>query len=105
MADVAIVDGTIETALIKAAHTQIKEIATSYKDVMLEVEMITQKVRENWVGVGRNEFESQYNILIRKIEDFGDALQDVYDALVDSESHYMETDESKRQDYIMSMQG
>lgn len=100
-----IVDGNIDTAKIYAAHRQIKSIVSSYKEVNKEVSEITIKIEENWVGKGRNEFESQYNLLIRKIEDFGDVLQDIYDALVEAEAGYEEADDTVRQDFVQAMEG
>lgn len=97
------VKGNINSGTIYNTHTQIKALVESYKEVNLEVERITQTVCENWVGKGRNEFESQYNILIKKIDDFGDTLQEIYDALVDAEAQYEDTDDSIRQDYVMAM--
>jgi WXG100 family type VII secretion target len=94
---------TIDTEKIYATHAQIKEIVESYKTVNLEVSKITQNVKENWVGEGRNEFESQYNLLIRKVDDFGDALKDIYDALVQAEADYEATDDQIRQQFTMAM--
>ena len=101
----AIVDGNIDTSKIYATHRQIKEIVDSYKDVNLEVSQITKKIKENWVGKGRNEFESQYNLLIRKIDDFGDTLQEIYDALVQAEAEYETTDDGLRQQFVMAIEG
>lgn len=99
-----IVDGNIDTQKIYNAHRQIKTIVSSYKEVNREVSDITLKIQENWVGKGRNEFESQYKLLIRKIDDFGDVLQDIYDALVDAEAGYEETDDTIRQDFVQAME-
>jgi WXG100 family type VII secretion target len=99
-----IVSGTVETAKIKATHTKIRQIAESFKDVNLEVSQITQTIKENWVGKGRNEFESQYNLLIKKIDDFGDTLQDIYEALVQAEAEYATADDKLRQQFVMAMQ-
>ena len=77
--------GTIETKKIREAHQEIKKIVEKYKEVNQEVSEITMKVEENWVGKGRDMFESQYNSLIKKIDDFGDTLIDIYDALVKAE--------------------
>lgn len=96
--------GTIDTKAIYDTHAQIKDIVLSYKDMNLKVSRITSEVRENWVGKGRNEFEAQYNFLIRKIEDFGDTLQEIYDALVEAEAAYEDQDDSIRQAYVMSME-
>ena len=99
-----ICDGHIDTEKIYATHRQIKEIVESYKDVNLEVSQITKKIKENWVGKGRNEFESQYNLLIKKIDDFGDTLQDIYDALVEAESEYLTFDDGLRQECVKAIE-
>lgn len=100
-----ICEGNIDTAKIYETHRQIKEIVESYKDVNLEVSQITKKIKENWVGKGRNEFESQYNLLIKKIDDFGDTLQDIYDALVDAEAEYETSDDGLRQEFVKAIEG
>ncbi len=99
-----ICDGNIDTKLIYDTHCQIKELVESYKEINLKVTRITTEVKDNWVGKGRNEFESQYRILIGKIEDFGDTLQDIYDGLVEAEAAYEDADDEIRQKYVMSMQ-
>lgn len=100
-----ICEGNIDTAKIYDAHRQIKEIVSAYKEVNTAVSNITKNVRENWVGAGRNEFESQYNLLINKIDDFGEVLQEIYDALVNAEAEYETSDDTIRQRFVMSMQG
>lgn len=99
-----ICDGSIDTEKIYETHRQIKEIVESYKDVNLEVSQITKKIKENWVGKGRNEFESQYNLLIKKIDDFGDTLQDIYDALVEAEAEYETSDDGLRQEFVKAIE-
>lgn len=99
-----ICDGHIDTGKIFETHSQIKEIVESYKDVNLQVSQITKKIKENWVGKGRNEFESQYNLLIKKIDDFGDTLQDIYDALVEAEAEYETSDDGLRQEFVKAIE-
>jgi Uncharacterized protein conserved in bacteria len=98
-----ICNGVINTSMIYDTHRQIKEIVESYKEVNLKVARITSEVNENWVGKGHNEFQSQYNLLIKKIDDFGDTLQDIYNALVEAEASYEDTDDDIRQDFAMAM--
>lgn len=97
------IDGTINSGDIFDAHTKIKEIVESYKDINIRVHSITEKVNENWVGNGQTEFESQYNLLIKKIDDFGDTLQDIYDALVKAEAAYEEQDDNLRKDFVKAI--
>ena len=67
------------------------------------MEEITHQVKENWVGKGLNEFEHQYKTLIKKIDDFGDTLIDIYEALVQAQGEYDTADDNMRQAYKMSM--
>lgn len=95
--------GSIDTSIIYDTHVQVKEIVEAYKQVNLEVARITAEVNENWVGQGQTEFESQYKLLIGKIDDFGEILQDIYNALVEAEGTYEDTDDDIRQDFVMAM--
>ena len=94
---------TIMTEKINAAHTQISKIVERYKIINSEVAKTTEKVKENWVGEGRTEFESQYNLLICKIDDFGDTLKDIYDALVNAEAEYESTDDGLRKEFVKAI--
>lgn len=100
----AIVNGTVDSEAIYNAHTQIKQLVSSYKNVKKDVSTITNTIKDNWVGKGRNEFQAQYNLLIKKVDDFGDTLVDIYDALVDAESQYEETDLSIYNEFERSME-
>lgn len=99
-----ICDGNIDTAIIYDTHVQIKEIVESYKEVNAKVSSITSEINENWVGKGQTEFESQYNLLIKKIDDFGDTLLDIYEALVKAEAKYEDKDDDIRQEFTMAME-
>lgn len=99
-----ICEGTILTEKINAAHRQIREIAESYNETNLEVHKITKGILDNWVGEGRNEFQTQYNLLIKKIDDFGETLLDIYNALVEAEASYQTSDDSLRQEYVKAIE-
>ncbi len=96
MAKGSVVSGTIETEKIQRAHETIKQLVSEYKDVNFKVEEITHQVKENWVGKGLNEFEHQYKTLIKKIDDFGDTLIDIYEALVQAQGEYDTADDNMR---------
>ena len=103
MAKGSVVSGTIETEKIQRAHETIKQLVSEYQDVNFKVEEITHQVKENWVGKGLNEFEHQYKTLIKKIDDFGDTLIDIYEALVQAQGEYDTADDTMRQAYKMAM--
>ena len=89
--------GHIDTSIIYDTHVQ------AYRQANSEVARITAEVNENWVGQGQTEFESQYKLLISKIDDFGEILQDIYNALVEAEASYEDADDDMRQDFVMAM--
>ena len=95
--------GSIDTEKIYNTHRQIKEIVEAYKNVNYEVSSITTRVKESWVGEGSTEFQSQYNLLIKKIDDFGETLQDIYDALVQAEAEYETSDDGLRQEFVKAI--
>lgn len=99
----ALISGKINTENIYDTHAAIKNLVEQYKEINLEVSNITATVNENWVGKGHSEFESQYKLLISKIEDFGDTLQEIYDALVDAEASYEAQDASLGNELTVAM--
>lgn len=99
-----ITSGTIVTKNIYDTHRQIKNIVESYKNINYTVNDISIKILGDWVGQGRNEFKSQYNLLIRKIDDFGDLLQEIYDALVQAEADYQTADNDIKQEYVKTIE-
>lgn len=101
--EAVICEGTIESEKIYAAHTQVKAIVDAYKTINTAVTNTTRTVNDNWVGKGNNEFQSQYKLLISKIDDFGDTLQEMYEALVQSEADYATADNSLGIEYSMSI--
>lgn len=100
MSEQKVVSGHIETEKIKKAHETIRNLVHTYdQELRPGVTAITLKAKQNWVGKGRNEFESQYNLIIRKIEDLGDVLNEIYQGLVNAEADYATEDNDLKQDF------
>lgn len=95
--------GTINTGSIYNTHRQIKKIVDAYSSLNKEVSDVTETILDDWVGYGRNEFETQYSLLMAKIDDFGDVLYEIYDALVEAEAEYEELDDETRQSFVQAM--
>ena len=95
--------GMINTESIYNTHRQVKKIVSSYSSLNKEAADITETILDDWVGYGRNEFETQYSLLMSKIEDFGDVLYEIYDALVEAEAEYEELDDETRQSFVQAM--
>lgn len=102
--NVTVASGNINAQKIYATHTKIKKIVEEYVAIQHEVADIERTIEENWVGEGRNEFETQYNMLISKVDDFGDVLAEMYDNLVQAEADYETADNDLKINYDMAMQ-
>lgn len=100
-----IVSGHIEESDIQAAIEEMTAIALSYREIQEKVNSTTRTVKENWVGKGRVAFESQYNILIRKIEDFGDTLEEICDSLIEADKQYQKADNEMSRSYTKTKEG
>lgn len=100
-----IVSGHIEESDIQAAITKIQQIAMSYKEIQSTVNKTTLTAKQNWVGKGRDAFENQYDILICKIKDFGDTLEEICDGLIGADAAYQDADNSLMRSYTKSKEG
>lgn len=95
--------GVIKTVGIAAAREQMFAIMQRFMNVKDSVNKTRQTLCDDWVGEGRNEFEVQYRLLISKVDDIGQNLEEMYQALVDAEATYQEGDASLNQEIVMSM--
>lgn len=96
--------GTIELEYIVAARKQMYDMVHTFLDIKERINTTTEQVKRQWVGKGRNEFETQYKLLIAKIGDMGDSLDEMYNALVDAEAAYGGADEDMCQSMAMASQ-
>lgn len=96
--------GTIETEKIGAARAKMLEILNKFRTVQGDLDTTKKNLCEDWVGEGRNEFQTQYQLLISKVSDIGDSLDEMYNALVEAEASYGDTDSEIRQGVVMSFQ-
>lgn len=93
--------GTIEEKAISAAREKMYELTHQFISIQDRINQTSEMVKANWVGKGRNEFENQYNLLIAKIGELSDSLDEMYEALVDAETEYREVDNALRQEMVM----
>ena len=61
---------------------------------VLDRNSATNDVLLNWVGKGRNQFETQMKLMKKQLDDISEGLYDIYNALVDSEKGYIDQDEA-----------
>ena len=82
------VNGITDAAI--AFRSNIKK----FDQCVANVEKSTNDVLGSWVGKGRNQFETQMVLMKRQLDDISEGLYDIYDALVDAETGYVEEDEA-----------
>lgn len=97
-------DGTIKTASIQAARETMLTIITRFMEVEKSVALTRQNLCEDWVGDGRNEFQTQYNLLVSKVSDIGESLKEMYEALIEAEAAYADADDKYHQQVTMALQ-
>ncbi len=61
---------------------------------VMSMDRATNNVLSNWVGKGRNQFETQMSLMKSQLDDISEGLYDIYNALVDSEKGYIDEDEA-----------
>ncbi len=96
--------GTIKTEDIANAREMMRQIVVRFMEIKKTVADTRMRLNEDWVGKGRNEFESQYSLLISKVSDIGDTLDEMYNLLVEAEAKYQEADDGYHQSMVMSME-
>jgi len=82
------VQGITSTAIV------FRSTIRAFDDCITQMDNVTNNVLRNWVGRGRNQFETQMAIMKGQLDDISDTLYDVYNALVDAETGYIDQDEA-----------
>ncbi len=78
--------------LLDAANT-VDSCIKEYNRIVKLISTKTTELIESWYGEGRKEFEKDYSTIYQQLTDISDVMYDLYDALVDSDATYVQTDE------------
>ncbi len=73
-----------------------------FDQCVIRMDRATNRVLQNWVGAGRNQFETQMDLMKRQLDDISEGLYDIYHALVDSEAGYIDEDEAVAKQFSIS---
>lgn len=84
----------LEVKGIKDATQDFHSKVEEFDGYVKEMNDATQEVLVNWLGKGRNQFETQMQLMILQLNDISDGLYDIYNALVDAEAGYIDEDEA-----------
>lgn len=87
----------LDTAELKNTADDIRTLIDGFQESKESVKTATTKLLDVWHGNARNEFESKYGLFINKIGDLEDALIEYYNALLEAESIYSDTDDKMAQ--------
>jgi WXG100 family type VII secretion target len=79
---------------ITEAAKKFRSSIGEFDQCLIKMDKATNNVLQNWVGKGRNQFETQVSLMKKQLDDISEDLYDIYDALVDSEEGYIEEDEA-----------
>lgn len=83
------------TDACKAFRDSIDE----FDDCVITMNRVTTEVLHNWIGKGRNQFETQMRLMKSQLDDISDVLYDIYDALADAEKAYIDQDEAVAKEF------
>lgn len=87
------------TDACKAFRDKIEE----FDSCVTEMDSATNDALRDWVGKGRNQFETQMRLMKSQLDDISEVLYEIYEALVDAEAAYIDEDEAvaKQFDTVM----
>lgn len=86
---------------ITDAAKMFRDKIDDFDDAVVKMNTATNDALRNWVGKGRNQFETQMELMERQLGDITDMLYEIYEALVDSEQGYIDEDEAVAKQFSM----
>lgn len=95
---------SIDTRCFKATQDTFKTAIDNFQAERENIQTTTNNLLEVWQGEARNTFESKYDLFSDKMKDLQDVLTDFYNALLDAEMAYRETDEELGKEILDGMQ-
>lgn len=86
-------------ALITAAK-QFDDFVKNFNQYIKDINSVTDELLLSWHGEGRTEFEKDYSTIYRQLKDISDVLYELYDALIDADATYVQTDEDIAKSFL-----
>lgn len=84
----------INTKGLQETAAAFKTGIVDFNTCVREMSRITDELFSGWDGDGRDQFETQCVLMKSKLDDISDTLYDIYNVLVESETAYIDVDES-----------
>lgn len=89
----------LDVSGITEAAKAFRDTIGKFDSCITQMDKATNNVLRNWVGKGRNQFETQMTLMKKQLDDISENLYDIYDALVDSEEAYIDQDEAVAKEF------
>ena len=84
----------ISVGEIGDTRNEFKNSIKTFEGYVREVNKAADDLRVAWSGKGYTQFEHQYALMKRQLDDISDILYEVYEALLDAETAYIDVDEA-----------
>lgn len=94
----------IYTYGLQQTAAKFKDGIKTFNECVRDMNKETDSLLDSWEGDGKNQFETQVKLMKKKLDDISDMLYDIYDVLVESETTYIDTDESVAKQISASIQ-
>jgi WXG100 family type VII secretion target len=91
----------LETQKLLDAANTVKDSIAEYKAIIQKIDKKTRDLLLDWYGEGKTEFEKDYSTIYKQLTDISEVMYDLYDALVDSDASYIQTDEEIAKGFTM----
>lgn len=83
----------LDTDGIEDAYSDFQDGIRELENCVSRMERATSTLMDSWVGKGRNQFETEYQLIGQQLKDISDELYDIYQALLDAHTAYIDADE------------
>lgn len=83
----------LDTQKLLDAANELDSCIEQYKNIIKSITSMTDSLLDDWYGEGKKEFEKDYSTIYQQLTDISDIMYDLYDALVDADATYVQTDE------------
>lgn len=83
----------LDTQKLLDAANEVDDCLKEYKEIIKRISNTTNDLLDSWYGEGKEAFEKDYSTIYQQLSDISDIMYDLYDALVDADATYVQTDE------------
>lgn len=83
----------LNTNMFAILEVQMRTMKTTLKSKNTKIKSTTTSLLDTWEGKGANQFETEYLLVKREMEDLYDDLCDLYEGLLAAQQQYEQADQ------------